>query len=70
MSKYFIINGYWKDDESEFQGMIVKEFNDIEDNDDDIFFYGLNEYELQKSIDSNGENDSLDFVVTSFNEVQ
>lgn len=69
MSKYFIINGYWKDDESEFQGMIVKEFNDVDDNDDDIFFYGLNEYELQKSIDSNGENDSLDFVVTSFNEI-
>lgn len=69
MSKYFSINGYWKDDKSEFQGMIVKEFDDVEDNDDDIFFYGMNEYELQKSIDSNGENDSLDFVVTSFNEI-
>ena len=44
MSKYFSIDGYWKDDKSEFSGYIVKEFDDVEedeDRDNKIFFYGL-----------------------------
>jgi hypothetical protein len=27
MSKYFSIEGYWKDDKSEFEGFIVKEYD-------------------------------------------
>jgi len=71
MSKYFSINGYFKDDKSEFNGYIVKEYNDVESDeqaDDRIFYYGLDENHLKHSIDTGG-NDALEFVVTSFEEI-
>lgn len=71
MSKYFSINGYWKDDKSEFEGFIVKEYDDVEEDEDldnEIFYYGLSENDLKHSIDTGG-NDSLDIVVTSFEEI-
>jgi hypothetical protein len=72
MSKYFKINGYWKDDNSEFENYIVKEYDDVESDeqaDDRIFYYGLDENHLNHSIVTGG-NDALDFVVTSFKEVR
>ena len=33
--------------------------------DDDIFFYGLNELDIQNSIADKG-NDNLDFIITSY----
>jgi hypothetical protein len=69
MSKYFEINGYWKDDKSEFNGLIVKEYDDIGDDDDDVFFYGLSEEQIQEAIDSKGEDNSLDFIITSYKEL-
>jgi hypothetical protein len=71
MSKYFSINGYWKDDKSEFEGFIVKEYDDVEEDEDldnEIFYYGLSENDLKHSVDTGG-NDSLDIVVTSFEEI-
>jgi hypothetical protein len=72
MSKYFNINGYWKDDNSEFENYIVKEYYDVESDeqaDDRIFYYGLDENHLNHSIVTGG-NDALDFVVTSFKEIR
>lgn len=66
MSKYFEISGYWKDDKSEFSGYLVREYDDVDEELDDlIFYYGLNEFELESS----SEDDALEFVVTSFEEV-
>jgi hypothetical protein len=71
MSKYFSINGYYKDDKSEFEGLIVKEYDDAEEDenrDDQIFYYGLSDNDLKHSVDTGG-NDMLDFVVTSYEEI-
>ena len=71
MSKYFSIDGYWKDDLSEFNGFIVKEFDDTEEDEDrdlQIFYYGLSEAEIQDAIASPDEN-SLEFVITSYKEI-
>jgi hypothetical protein len=71
MSKYFSINGYYKDDKTEFEGLIVKEYDDAEEDesrDDQIFYYGLSDNDLKHSVDTGG-NDMLDFVVTSFEEI-
>ncbi len=71
MSKYFSINGYWKDDNTEFSGSIVKEFDDAEEDenrDDQIFYYGLGETEIQQAI-ADGGDDMLEFVITSYEEI-
>ncbi len=72
MSKYFSINGYYKDDKSEFEGLIVKEYDDAEEDesrDDQIFFYGLSETDIQQAIIDGGEDDILEFVITSYEEI-
>lgn len=69
MSKYFSINGYYKDDKSEFEGYIIKEYDDVDEELDDlIFFYGLSESNIKQAIDDGGE-DILDFVITSYYEI-
>ena len=66
MSKYFSINGYWKDDLTNFDGYIVKEYDDmIEGEDEDVFYFGLSESDIQASIQSKGD-DILEFVITSY----
>ena len=70
MSKYFKISGYWKDDKSEFSDMIVKEFDDVEeDRDDEIFYYGLGENEIIENM-GHPERSCLDFVITSYEEFE
>ena len=72
MSKYFSIDGYFKDDKSEFNGFIIKEYDDTEEDEDrdlQIFYYGLSENEIQHSI-ATGGNDMLDFVITSYEETE
>ena len=69
MSMYFEIDGYWKDDRSEFGGFIVKEYNDaLEGEDDDVFYYGLSERDIQGAIEDgkNGITDALEFVITDY----
>lgn len=73
MSKYFEIDGYWKDDLTKFTGYLVREYNDVVDNilDDEIFYYGLSEVDIKAAIidGKNGVSDTLDFVITNYKEV-
>ena len=64
MRKYWVISGYWKDDKSEFDGYVVTNFDD-DDGDDNVFYYGLEESDLKNS----SEGDALEFVVTSYKEL-
>ena len=69
MSKFFKIDGYFKDDNSQFFDFIVSEFDGIdEENDNDIFFYGLSEDEIKDAILSK-EDTMLDFVITEYSEI-
>lgn len=70
MSKYFSIDGYWLDDKTEFEGLIVKEYDDMnEEEDDDVFFFGMGESDLKNAIED-AEETVLDFVVTSYEEIK
>lgn len=73
MSKYFEIDGYNRDDKSEFSGLVVKEFDDFdEEKDEDVFWFGLNEENIIQIIaDRDGEdaNPAIDFVITSYKEI-
>ena len=68
VSKYFSIDGYFKDDNSEFNGYIVKEFSDVNGNEDErIFYYGLSEKSIRDIIENGSE---LDFAITSCSEIE
>jgi hypothetical protein len=67
---YCRINGYWKDDKTEFSGLLVRAYDDTPSDsdkytDDDIFYYGLCEAEIVSEIE-NGENTFLEFVILSY----
>jgi hypothetical protein len=72
MRKYFEINGYWKDDNEEFESYIVTNYDDHEENgeydENDIFYFGMEESDIQAMIEE-GENTIEDFVVTSYEEL-
>ena len=63
----YSINGYWKDDQSEFDGYLVTDYDSCPEgmDDDDIFYYGLVEKDIQGSIESK-RDDGLEFVITSY----
>lgn len=72
----FYISGYWKDDKTEFEDYIVSEFDGFSGDEetgidgeglteDDYFFYGLSERDIQEAIKS-GEDTCQDFVITSY----
>lgn len=68
MSKYFSIDGYWKDDHTEFSGNVVREYDDAaedEEVDNTIFYYGLSEDEIIDAI-ANPDENVLEFVITSY----
>lgn len=71
MTNYFSINGYWKDDKTEFYGYIVSDTEDTRHNygldDEEIFFYGLSENEISKCL--NDESTIHDFVITSYKKI-
>lgn len=72
MSKHFEISGYWKDDKSEFEAYLVREFDDSHEDefiDNDIFFYGLGERDIIEGIELK-EDTVHDFVITSYVEVE
>jgi len=60
----FLINGYWKDDKSEFSDYVVSSYDDNAD-DDDIFYFGLSESDIQQAI-KDKEDNILEFVITSY----
>lgn len=63
--KYFSINGYWKDDKTEFENYTVSSYNSEEDDDEEIFYFGLSEQEIKEAIKA-GEETIFDFVITSY----
>lgn len=70
--KIFQISGYWKEDGEEFDGYLVAaesddqyDDDDYPDNDDEIFFYGLNEQQIKDAIEE-GEEFEEDFVITGY----
>lgn len=74
-NRYFSINGYWKDSKEEFEDHTVKESEEVlEEEDEEIFFYGLSEEQILSSIashDAGQENtDDLEFVITSYTEIE
>lgn len=58
------ISGYWKDDVlNTFEGYLVKQTNDVwEEEDDSIFFYGLTWNEIQECLN---KETAQDFVITN-----
>lgn len=67
MREYFLISGYYVDDKSEFDNYLVTNMDDAEDEDedDDVFFYGLSEKDIKEAIKL-GENWGEDFVIRSY----
>lgn len=64
--KYYFISGYFKDDLSEFDNYMVSEYDDADDDEDDVFYYGLSREEAKSML---FETDtSLEFVITSVQE--
>jgi len=65
--KTFLIDGYYKDDGAPFDSYKVAEFDDSpeDDEDDDIFFYGLSEENIKEAIELK-ENTVHDFVITNY----
>ncbi len=63
----FEIDGYFKDDNSEFNGYLVAEYDDTPDgfDDDDIFFYGLSEALIKEAI-ALKKDTTHDFVITAY----
>lgn len=68
MSRYFEISGYWKDSKEPFESLLVKETDDIDDNDGLIFEYGWSESDLKEAL--NETEGVLDFVITEYKEVE
>jgi hypothetical protein len=66
--KLFSINGYWKDNKEEFTDYTVADTDDFfEEDEDDIFFYGLTENHLKEAVEKGDSyTDILDFVITSY----
>lgn len=64
MAKLYTISGYWKDDGSEFENYLVTDIDSVPDgySEEDIFFFGLSEKELQES----SESDMQEFVITNY----
>jgi hypothetical protein len=60
---HIIVDGYWVDDRTKFEGYVISQSNDIEEDDDSIFFYGLTESEIAESL---GKETGEDFVITHY----
>lgn len=60
------IDGFWLDDmDNPFKGYLVKQTQDVseENDEDDIFYYGLTEEEIQKTL---GKKTAEEFVITAY----
>jgi hypothetical protein len=62
--KIFSIDGYFKEDKTEFYGYLVAEYDQTPEGweDEDFFYYGLSEGDLKAS----SEDDCLEFVITNY----
>lgn len=73
MREYFTIAGFWKDTNENFDGYIVTNYNDelgedVPYTDDDIFFYGLGESELQQAVDL-GWDTAHEFIIADYKRI-
>lgn len=69
-SKYFSVSGYWKDGKTEFENYTIKEFDDVDENEDrEIFYYGLSASDIETLI-TEGDKSNQEFVITSYKEVK
>ena len=60
---HIYVDGYWRDDKTEFYGYVISQTDDIEEHDDEIFFYGLSESQIAESL---GKETGADFVITAY----
>ena len=60
---HIIVDGYWRDDRTEFEGYVISQTYDVEEDDDSIFFYGLSESEIAESL---GKETAQEFVITRY----
>jgi hypothetical protein len=68
VSKYFSVSGFWKDTNENFENYIIKEFDDVDEEEDtEIFFYGLNSSDIEELIIEKW-NSEHEFVITSYEE--
>jgi hypothetical protein len=61
----FLINGYWKNDKTEFYDYVVTDYDDNAEDDDEIFYFGLSESEIREAI-KHKEDTALEFVITGY----
>jgi hypothetical protein len=77
--KFFLVNGYLKDDKEPIIEALISidvpiiDAEDVRDDtlvngvrDDEIFYYGLDEDEIKRIIKEGDKNDHVDFVITSY----
>ena len=72
--KVFSIDGYWADGTPEsdpIQGSLISEFDEVPEGytDDQIFFHGLSESDIQCAIESKDPVDN-EFYITSYEEIK
>ena len=60
---HIIVDGYWVDDRTEFEGYVISQTHDVEEDDNSIFFYGLSESQIAESL---GKETGADFVITRY----
>jgi len=63
--RFLFISGYWKDNKVEFEDYQVKTSDGRDENDDNVFFYGMNEDVIKDAIKQK-ENTIHEFVITSY----
>lgn len=64
-SSFYFIDGYYKDDKSEFNGFLVSVNGEDVDDHDDVFFFYENKSQLVEAV-MLGEKTNEDFVVTNY----
>lgn len=57
------VNGYWKDDKSEFTGYLITDESPENVNDDEIFYYVNHEESIKSFMSKDGP---AEFVITSY----
>lgn len=69
-SNYFLISGFWKDTNENFENYLVQQddFDEDQEADDEvIFFYGLSKEDIEELIIEKW-NSEHEFVITSYEE--
>jgi len=70
MANYYLAQCYWRDNLSEFEGIFKDTDDVIEEEDDNVFFYGMSKEAMDKDIADKGEDSMLDFVIVSYEKIE